>query len=310
MNTPPLIFITGAPRSGTSIFKKVFREHPELSACGIEACYLLEVLDQFGDTIHCQMDALKAVEQNRFGLGAKTTARYIERYQATLQESISFSEFFLRVFAVASRPSFDQPVLLQYPGRGLLEAARLRERFPTSRFIILMRDPRANVCSQLHSFQNRSMFRSLRLWKGCYQTAQELHTALPEDVLIVSYEQLLSSAERTCRWICDFLHINYWPGLVDFNVRCPEFDAPHEGQVKTFTRFETRMIDKWKESLSPAQIRFIDLVCRREITEAGYPASGAKPGIHRLTSLVASDLLLHLKNKMTLHRLNRSPAAR
>ena len=78
------------------------------------------------------------------------------------------------------------------------------------------------------------------------------------------YEDLLASPDSTCRTLCEFLQIPFEPAMLvldhvmnDFNPSQPGEFAEHH-----YRSFETQRIDKWRQFLTPVEVKLIETRCR------------------------------------------------
>jgi hypothetical protein len=289
-------FIVGAPRSGTSILKKVLRSRPGINACGVEAGYIFDTVDRFGlDRRHAAAELLAFVESRPFSLGPAGTAAYRAAWG---DADVDGAVFLRRYVAASSKPAFASPTILQYPGPGAWRFRELRRIFPRIRFIAICRDPRANVASQLAMFGDRSVIRSIRLWKQCYRGRAECLRECGPDALAVTYERLVTDQDAELRRICGFLGLSPEEEFPAFEVRSPETHAGGAKELKTFTRLETRMMDKWRSSLSPEAVAVIERACRAEMAAEGYAPAAGRVNPLSAACFLAGDAVHHLRLKL------------
>lgn len=204
------------------------------------------------------------------------------------------------------------------PGH-VLFLPRLLEWFPEAHIIIMQRDPRAVVASQLQTpwVQDRLTPLSLRhgilLGKRLYEVAyyaddwttiyEEIASEWQSDprVLIVSYEALVKDVEDELRAICDFLREPYEPTMrterTQATVPPPAGTAKtrlenwrREHHAKTLRPISSDSLGKWRDRLTSTEAAMIEGYCTQGMRGAGYTPS--MPALHRLIGRVVTEAVL------------------
>lgn len=155
--------------------------------------------------------------------------------------------------------------------------------FPRARIVYMLRDPRATASSLMSmSFGSRYCYVHAHRWSRSISRAVELQ----EDSRfhIVRFEELLRDGEKVLRELCGFLHLAYSPDMLqrrDASRYCRYPDSPDANRnVPVSRRLTPTVRDKWKERLSPYQIRVIESICGPWMRSLGYAplSSGFSPG--------------------------------
>lgn len=248
--------------------KKVLREHPALFSCGVEHHYILELVDHFGNRRFTYADGLVAFAASSFSYADVLPPRLGDGEQDALFDVASFCSF---AWAHASGVGEGGAVLLQYAGVGILSAGDLLRLFPSARFVVLTRDPRANVSSQVVSFANgRTFNRSISLWKECRSATKRLLASHPERVIEIRYENLVSDPVTSLRAVVEFLGYEWDEAVLDFDVPMSVAGADGTVEHRRFKSFDPGMLSKYREALTPAQVSLVEWRCRTEMAELGY----------------------------------------
>ncbi len=264
------VFLVGCPRSGTSVTKKVLREHPSLYTCGVEHHYILELADRFGDRRFSYEEGLDALARCSFSF-----AEQLPSVHPGCGDVFDVPSFCQLIWQIGASAPEGGSVLLQYAGVGLLRWADLVRLFPNARFVILTRDPRANVSSQVVSFANgRTFNRSVNLWKECRLATKALAAKHPARVAEILYEDLVREPLDALRAIVTFLGFEWDETLLDFDV--PMSVAGSDGVVehRRYKSFDADMLDKYRDAMTPAQISLVEWRCRSGMDELGYARDG------------------------------------
>lgn len=151
----------------------------------------------------------------------------------------------------------------------------VKDSLPDSKFILMVRDPRA-VCASKHSRDAKypwlflaRQWRKLALLTHLYTTDDRL----ADDVLVVRYEDLVTTPEETATRICEFLDI----GLDERILRPGTFtDGRGEPWIQNTSyddedpSFNTDSVRKWEQQLDEREISYIERLCLGEMALFDY----------------------------------------
>lgn len=158
----------------------------------------------------------------------------------------------------------------------------LKETFPNSKFIHLVRDPRA-VCNSLKNsdVHQSNMFYAVRRWKYDVQNGLDMETSL-DDVLRVSYEDLVQNPEGTLREITEFLNIDYNPNMLSYHEAGTEEYTSYYENIHSNLKEKPKIsrITAWQKELRKEEISYVEDQCEflmkilgyESITEKKYPS--------------------------------------
>ena len=152
----------------------------------------------------------------------------------------------------------------------------LIDMFPNARFIYLMRDPRAGVCSMMKTsmFRSGAIINAMNRRKYMTEGLSGLQKSVPETQwTLVKFEDLVQSPESTLRRVCTFLDEDFEPRMLEFHRDAGQYMK--ERAVNQFNQAATRPIapekvETWKAELSPVQISEVEWVCRDQMVRHGY----------------------------------------
>jgi hypothetical protein len=173
-----------------------------------------------------------------------------------------------------------------------VEAALKRD--PGAKFIWLVRDPRdVAASSRLSVFSPCHPWLTARLWAEQQQEALDQQERWPQAILRIRYEDLLDAPEATIRTVCDFLDETFEPALLSHEQTpaAQKGAALSESWRNTGGPILKSNAGKYKDALSPAEIRQVEEVAGTMMATLGYerdaepaPAPGllGKAGIHLL----------------------------
>ncbi len=153
----------------------------------------------------------------------------------------------------------------------------LARSFPDMKFILMVRDPRAVFASNRLQARYPWLF-LVRQWrKLAALTWIFSHDAdLRESVLVVRYEELIADCESTARRICNFLDVDFSPDMIDGGGFRDGWGNPwrqnsvYSGASSVITN---RLAEKWREVLTPEEVRFVETLCSPDMQVFGYEPS-------------------------------------
>lgn len=186
------LFIGGLHRCGTSVLHRMLREHPAISGfhdTGVpedEGQHLQSVIPtahHYGGPgafalhpdAHLTQDSALINPNNRDRLLTEWGAYY----------------------------DLHKPVLLEKSPPNLIRSRFLRELFPGSRFLFIVRHPVA-VSLATEKWSDKSMSERLLHWQAAYSIMLD-DIDCADDCLVIRYEDFVHSAQRYLDQICDLV---------------------------------------------------------------------------------------------------------
>ena len=288
-----MLFITGASRSGTTLMSVILRNHADIVGLN-ELQYFGEFWDPRSDSTLDAERAKLAVAtifaRQRQGINvARPISEDINRAEALLrslnEKSRDPSELFAASVHQLAMESGKAIPCEQTP-RNVFYAEALLDLYPNAYVIHMMRDPRAVMASQKHRWKRRRNatnksavprshtlrtwvnyhpYTVARLWRGASAIARQLqnHPRLS----VVRFEDLLESPEATMRDLCERIHIDYEPAMLDVG----QINSSHQSSVGGARKgLHKDAIDKWKTELLPAEISITERYCGLLMENFGY----------------------------------------
>lgn len=258
------IFVAGCGRSGTSLLRTLLDAHPDIYIPS-ESLFLVDYLKVAG---RLPTSIFRALFRNEPQLRCW--------YDEPLPIEPSVSRTIRRIHeAMASRSGAriwgqKTPRFVRYQGL-------FQDAFPDCRWILVYRDPRAVCASMRASAQHTySISRACKRWlHDNKDVVAYTHTpaSRPDNVLIVKYEELVSTPEYTLQRIFRFLDVR--PVDVDSLVDSarPVFFSRSAFAINTVRHGvipDPSRIHDWINILPSYDVRFIERTCREEMRILGY----------------------------------------
>ncbi len=213
MKVAPAIFIVGHPRSGTSLLRALLDGHPDLVVLPFET-HLFDwanssdpvagLLDRtrLWPTLHrhrpsISRDEVTNVLTQAFAQASDPRTRLISLVEGWRQ--LTGARTGTRWVEKTPRHLYETPTLLRWFGSD-------------ARILVMRRDPRDVMASDLKQKASRTIFQMALTARLAHQTASE-HEQDPR-VRIIPYEGLVRDPEHTMRGVCRFLDVVFDSAVV------------------------------------------------------------------------------------------------
>jgi hypothetical protein len=311
----PVIFITGASRSGTTLLSFILRNHPDI--CG------LRELHYFGEACDPRTPGAEPVGDKRgtkalahlyarqeYGVCAlrRPSRRHHDRARALLRELSPRERTPTGVFAAAIHQlSAEQgrKIPCEQTPRNIFYARALLDAFPAARVVHMVRDPRAVMASQKRRWRRRALsadpashhpYHALREWINYHpytMAALWNRATLAARALsphprfhLLRFEDLLARPEAMVKNLCEEIELPFHPGMLDV----PQVNSSHQSSRGGARRGIRRdAIDGWQSRLDAQEIRIAERMCGELMRSHGYEATAAGygPGAAELRYLLS-----------------------
>jgi len=172
----------------------------------------------------------------------------------------------------------------------------LAKSFKNSKFIVIIRDPRASIASHTNIKKKRdigNILSFIKSWRKMialtiyYKSLRIFKNRL----YVVTHEDLIKNPKKICRKLCDFLNVKFENEMLDTtNYLDYSTGKIWEGnstfEKKTFG-FSKKRTNRWKKKLSYSQIKAIEFIAHHELKLLNY-------------KLYKNDNFFELKNGLSL----------
>ena len=274
------VMLVGTPRSGTTLLQRALADGagydtvPETHLFTVFAPRLLRTakfpLD--GASLKSILEQYVALKQHRGG--APTADALFDRLGG---RATNLVEVFSAVVAELSN---DSARVVEKTPDHLLWVPHLAVMLPTTKFVAVVRDPRAVVAStrQVHWGQQNPIMAAER-WSRDQRLLLRTQLKLGRDrVLLVSYEDLVSDEAETVERIVRFVDhdaVRRTRERSAAGVPLRQVYREHEEAWKSRVAgpVTTDRIDAWRTALSDHEAAGIERVCNAEMNAFGYDRS-------------------------------------
>lgn len=271
-NSPLLII--GCQRSGTTLLRAALGNHPDLLEHPDEPQYLLGIQQRFGLVVRDVATAVTYIATHPHRPQTLTPETLRAAYAGhTALPLPQFMQIYLQAWGgpqlTTHRPILKDPAWI-------FHLPDLHTWFPSAHIIHIIRDPRANVSSQITRWPEFTIWEAATLWSRALRMARAWGQAHPANYTEISYEALIRQPEATFTTLCHALHLPYHPALLQFEENTILFD-PGQAQRHTFRGMDPSRLDVWRQRLSPADVWLIEQACQQEMTWYAYPRYQTDP---------------------------------
>jgi N-acetylglucosaminyldiphosphoundecaprenol N-acetyl-beta-D-mannosaminyltransferase len=288
----PMIFVTGASRSGTTLTSQVLGRHSRVKALRELQYFGSEWSPRGEDRTIRTAEVPRAVatlfarqHPDRGTTAGPEEAEAVRSIVQALPEDPSSTQVFAATMAVFAAQAGKQIACDQTP-RNIYYARMLLECFPEARFVHLLRDPRGVLASQKRRWRKRSLLANpsrmprihqARLWVNyhpylvarLWNTATSAALALSDHPRfhVVRFEDLVAAPESSIREICAFLGLEFEPEMLEVE----HTNSSHVLSTGRPAGFSRDAIDAWQSTLSRDDLAVIAERCSGVMKKAGYP---------------------------------------
>ena len=285
-----LFFIVGPHRSGTTLLQAMLSSHSRLTVPP-ETGYFDQVWPRRAQ-LGSLTDVGNLARVGRFVNGPDCAVSDLQLDWSQVTAALAagpggYEDLFVAVLALYAQPRGKSRVGEKSP-RHLFAVPELSRLYPRSRFLCLIRDPRAVIRSEREtSWGSRSVLRMTRRWCRVVDAAEKHLRSLPSDRFhVVRYEDLVADPETQLRSICEFLGETFEPEMLQFQKRAAEergFRVDEVWKEKTLSAVDPGRAELWRTGLSPAEVRLIEGVAGSRMVRHGYVPTD--PSVGRVSVL-------------------------
>ncbi|NDJ54377.1 MAG: sulfotransferase [Chloroflexi bacterium] len=179
---------------------------------------------------------------------------------------------------MGQRTQSELKLLLEKTPAHLRYIDELIETFPSARFIVLLRDPRAIATSMLGYLpdltqQERYSYlaKQARYVLDAFNSAHAALARHPGQTRLIYFEQLLDNRDAALGELCEFLRLSFEPVSADrFEAVAQAIVLPHEAHKANNSRLDHQPdLLAWRKKLSLAEAIFLESLLIERLT--GWP---------------------------------------
>lgn len=299
------VFISGCPRSGTSLLGTALGAHPEI--CSVpESQFKIEALSglSLDSEVGRYWDAIeKSIRTRRFRSWSKCLERVDPAAASGAGSFADVVDLVVRAYAAGSGKPQASVWADDTPSNKNFLATLFR-LFPNAKAIHIVRDGRAvaNSVQQRDWGPNTAFFAGL-WWLAHISLALAAEQKFPpERIRRVHYEALALRPRETLTELCEWLGIGFSDQMLDASFYKPDSrSAKFNPLTKQAPRADR--VEAWRESLSPREIEIFESVTKEMLEYLGYDVDfgpwARKPSLPELLATGLTECLRSSANAVS-----------
>lgn len=159
--------------------------------------------------------------------------------------------------------------------------------FPKARIIHMLRDPRDVARSSIGMGWAGTLYHGVGHWLETEWAWEQAVGAInPDNVLTLTYEDLIRDTESELRRVCAFLRVPYRPSMLRY----------HEGT--TYEKPDVALIEQWRRKSTPSEIALVEGRAGELMRRRGYVPTG-----NGRTPALPEKLALTVRDKYAIWKL-------
>ncbi len=253
------IFIGGCVRSGTTLLRSILSSHPNVNIPRETSFF--QYLDKF--------------EQRNYAHEFNSFLRYYTQTRRFTYQGVNVDDFVQKFDNSEAKDYKDILTLLmeqlagnqgkkywgdKTPGNEY-HFERIIEYFPKSKFIYVLRNPKAVIASlQQTPWGSKNVINQIKIWKRSVEQYESIKAN--SAVILIKYEDLTSNPENIIRDLCDFIELDYTNtmlvnrGIDQPNNTANDWTTKYENQVSS--KKIDKANNKWQDTLPAWKLRLIE----------------------------------------------------
>ncbi|MBP9733795.1 MAG: sulfotransferase [Candidatus Omnitrophica bacterium] len=227
------VLIVGMPRSGTKLAAALLNNHPRIFIPEREFHSLPYLTAKYSDRSgSLDLKRRDAVVRDwyRGPLAHNLRIQGIEIDRNKLQAAIAADNWGsllgrLAMISCNAELQEDEGILWGDRTTGLEQIrslAMIKASLPSSRVLHLIRDPR-DCAASINRMWGQSPVRAAMLWQACVREGRRYGRTFKNGYMEISYEALIRDPEQIMRGVCQFLRLEFKPGMASLTAPVREF---------------------------------------------------------------------------------------
>jgi hypothetical protein len=271
------VFITGQPRSGTTLMHVIVNNHPRIALAPRDREWWTRTYPRYR-RLRSQarwtafLDELFAIYRTRI-LNLDLAALRKRTDQLRIGDFAGVFELLLTAYAEAQgRPRWGEKTPMSYLWHRQILAA-----YPDSQVIHMIRDPR-DVCSSIRAVRFTQGLQywlmtsptvSTLEWRESVRIADRNQRQNPHRYLKVRYEDLVAQPGAVVETVCAFLGEAPAEGMLDLSG-FPTKGRQTNSSFDSFFGIQTVSVGRSVKTLTPIEVRICEWIAGGELKRQGY----------------------------------------
>ncbi|KKD38827.1 MAG: sulfotransferase [Limnoraphis robusta] len=239
-----LIFLISQPRAGSTLTQRILGSHREIYTVSEPWIMLhpLYALRRDGHQAEYSVQNSQKALDNFLNLHPEGEDAY---FQAVRQMSLNLYEGLLR--------GSDKKYFLDKTPRYYYILPELYKTFPDAKYILLIRNPLAVLCSIFNTFVQEDWWKIQYYQDDLLKAPGLIAQALLNfqgNSIVLRYENLLSNPEEEIQKVCSFLNVSFNAEIISYGKSFSEkWQFGDQSLIHQETKPSSDQINRWQEDL-------------------------------------------------------------
>ncbi len=265
-----LVFIISQPKAGSTLLQRILAGHPDIQTSAETWLMLHPVYGLRKRGIQTNYNASWA---------ATGVTEFLDNYADGRETYVNGIRSFAETIYGRVLEKHGKKIFLDKTPRYTMIIDELYELFPEAKYVILIRNPFAILKSELHTYVGDDWNVLSRFAPDLLDAPYRLVDArrlLGNAAFELRYEDLVSEPEDIVNALCEFLGIEFDPGMLDYSdTPAPVGRMNDPVGIHRHTAPSPASLEKWKELGRDAQLRefalgYLDALGGSVIADLGY----------------------------------------
>jgi hypothetical protein len=283
---PPVFFIIGRPRSGTSLLRYLFDAHPNVSI-PTECNFILFLSSRYKNIRTLDEDAIRQfigdLKSSKHFDALTLDFTLLEEKLRSLPSETSYQAICSQVQLSYQSVHEKSEIMItgdKNPGYSSDNFPRIYKLFPDARYIHLVRDYHDHIASMLKgNFLLSSAIYLAIAWKKSVKILDKYKKKNEGNFYTVRYEDFVEHPEESMKDICSFLQLPYKPETFDFYLKKddylksqPSIDFAHTHK-SLFNPVNKARVGKWEDVIRGNDLAAVEIVAGKTGKRFGYEST-------------------------------------
>lgn len=290
----PLFFIIGRPRTGTTLLRTLFDAHPNV-IIPHECPVILNLFPKYGKIKNWDRKKLlsffKDVQEQRKFMSWLIDLEKLKRELLVCEGQTTF-QYLIRIVYSNYSSIFDKDKIITLGDKNPVYSINIKKifkAFPDAKYIHLTRDYRDNILSILKvDFEAPLVPLIAYRWRYSAINILKIKKKHPEQFYTIKYEDFVNEYREHYKKLCKFVGVPNDENVFDFYKKKDEvyklypnviIDKYHKSLFQPITN---KKVGLWKKEMNEEDVKTADAVIGKYAEKLGYERKYKRPALRTI----------------------------